>query len=321
MIYIIVLNWNGITDTISCLESLLKLNYKNTKIVVCDNGSTDNSIEKINKWYTSIDIKKNLEYAKIDIVNVNNYSTLENTPGLYIIDIGKNLGYAGGNNVGIKFALNQQDMDSVWILNNDTIVNENSLSLMRATLENDQNIGVCGSRLVYFDDREKLQGLGGLFNPVLCTSKHYKAYERADKIFDNENVSSNIDYVIGASMLIKRAVLESIGGLCEDYFLYYEEIDYCIRAKKLGYRVFVCTESVVYHKEGASTKKNQKGILADYYSVRNRLLISKKFYPKYYALVYLSIWLVLLNRVRRKEFHKAKNVLKILTFRKICNEN
>ena len=120
MIYIIVLNWNGISDTISCLESLFKLNYKNTKIVVCDNGSTDNSIEKIDKWYTSVNIKKNLEYANIDILNVNNYSTLENTPGLYIIDIGKNLGYAGGNNVGIKFALNQQDMDSVWILNNDT---------------------------------------------------------------------------------------------------------------------------------------------------------------------------------------------------------
>lgn len=322
MIYVIVLNWNGIKDTIPCLDSLIKLNYKDIKIVVCDNGSKDRSIEIIEEWYfSSENIKNNFEFTTLNMNEFHDYKTVDSVPGIYVINIGNNLGYAGGNNVGVKFALNQTDMDSVWILNNDTIVDENSLTLMRATFESDKKIGVCGSRLVYFDERDKLQGLGGVFNPVFCISKHYQAYECADKVFDNRDVSRSIDYVIGASMLIKRDVLESIGGLCEDYFLYYEEIDYCLRVKEKGYKIFVCTESVVYHKEGASTKKNQKGILADYFSVRNRLLISKKFFPKYYPVVYLSIFLVMLNRVKRKEYHKAKNVLKILTFRKIDNED
>lgn len=318
MIYIIVLNWNGINDTLPCLDSLLKLKYKNIKIVVCDNGSVDGSIEKIHEWYNFLDlnIKNNFGCIEIDREKVSSFKTVDNISGIYVINIGENLGYAGGNNIGINFALNQNDMDSVWILNNDTVVDENSLSLMRSAFEYDEKIGICGSRLVYFDERDKLQGLGGVFNPVFCVSKHYKAYERSDCTFDDESVSLDIDYVIGASMLIKKEVLESIGGLCEDYFLYYEEIDYCLRAKSKGYKIFVCTESIVYHKEGASTKKNQKGVLADYYSVRNRLLIAKKFYPFWYLSVYLSIFFVLFNRVRRKEYNKAINVLKILTFRK-----
>lgn len=318
MIYIIVLNWNGINDTLPCLDSLLKLKYKNVKIVVCDNGSVDGSIEKIHEWYNFLDlnIKDNFGCIEIDREKVSSFKTVDNISGIYVINIGENLGYAGGNNIGINFALNQNDMDSVWILNNDTVVDENSLSLMRSAFEYDEKIGICGSRLVYFDERDKLQGLGGVFNPVFCVSKHYKAYERSDCTFDDESVSLDIDYVIGASMLIKKEVLESIGGLCEDYFLYYEEIDYCLRAKSKGYKIFVCTESIVYHKEGASTKKNQKGVLADYYSVRNRLLIAKKFYPFWYLSVYLSIFFVLFNRVRRKEYNKAINVLKILTFRK-----
>lgn len=323
MIYIIVLNWNGINDTIPCIESLLKLKYKNIKIVICDNGSVDGSIGIIDKWYSSLDLsnKSDFEYAEVDTPRINKFKTLANSQGIYVINIGDNLGYAGGNNVGIKFALNQEDMQAVWILNNDTIVDENSLSELIAAADKDENIGVCGSRLVYFDCREKLQGLGGIFNPFFCISKHYKANEYSGNVYDNEFVSNKIDYVIGASMLIKRNVLENVGSLCEDYFLYYEEIDYCLRAKKQGYKVYACTESIVYHKEGASTKKNQKGILADYYSVKNRLLIATKFYPRYYMLVYLSIFLVLFNRVKRKEFRKAKNVLGILTFRKSHNEN
>ncbi|HAO3154756.1 TPA: glycosyltransferase family 2 protein, partial [Escherichia coli] len=134
----------------------------------------------------------------------------------------------------------------------------------------DKKIGICGSRLVYFSERDKLQGLGGVFNPLFCSSYHYKANENATIEFDDEVISNSIDYVIGASMLISAEALNDIGVLCEDYFLYYEEIDYCLRAKNLGYRIYCATESIVYHKEGAST---QKGILSDYFWVRNRILI------------------------------------------------
>ncbi|ENJ8539763.1 MAG: glycosyltransferase family 2 protein [Clostridioides difficile] len=314
MIYIIIVNWNGIDDTLACLNSLLKLSYKDFSIVVCDNGSLDDSLEKLGEWHCSLgDIdKKKYIYERINVNEVGQYRKKDDSCGIYVIDIKKNLGFSGGNNVGINFALSQGDMKYVWLLNNDTVVDKNSLSIMESAFDKNKNIGICGSRLVYFDDRDKIQGLGGVFYPVFCMAKHYKAHERSDMKFDDDIVSKNIDYIIGASMLISKSVLDDIGGLCEEYFLYYEEIDFCLRAKKNGYQIFVATDSIVYHKEGASTKKESKGAVSDYYFVRNRLLVAKKFYPKWYLTVYLSIFIALINRVKRKEYKKARNVINVL---------
>lgn len=314
MIYIVILNWNGASDTIMCLDSLLELNSNKFKVVICDNGSSDDSLEKIESWYREKTYSRqlNLPFLKMNAVESESCILQENESGIYLIDIGRNIGYAAGNNVGINFSLIQDDMEYVWLLNNDTEVHPESLSELVHACTSQSEIGICGSRLVYFSDREKLQGLGGVFNPVFCSSAHYKANEDATLLFDDDEVSNNIDYVIGASMLISRNVLLEVGNLCEDYFLYYEEIDFCLRAKNKGFRVYCATKSIVYHKEGASTKKNRKGVLADYYWVRNRLLIAKKFYPKWYFTVYLSLFITLANRLRRGDFIKFKNVIKII---------
>lgn len=314
MIYIVILNWNGASDTIMCLDSLLELNSNKFKIVICDNGSTDGSLEKIESWYRekTHSSRLNLPFLKMNVVESESSILQKNESGIYLIDIGRNIGYAAGNNVGINFSLIQGDMEYVWLLNNDTEVHPESLSELVHAFTSQSEIGICGSRLVYFSDRGKLQGLGGVFNPVFCSSVHYKANEDATLLFDDEEVSNDIDYVIGASMLISRNVLLEVGNLCEDYFLYYEEIDFCLRAKNKGFRVYCATKSIVYHKEGASTKKNRKGVLADYYWVRNRLLIAKKFYPKWYFTVYLSLFMTLANRLRRGDFIKFKNVIKII---------
>ncbi|HDS8472172.1 glycosyltransferase family 2 protein [Klebsiella quasipneumoniae] len=311
MVYIVVLNWNGLLDTLSCLNSLLELQEEKFKVVICDNGSSDGSVLKIMNWHNELKegLKERFPINKIDLpVNFSSIKTTNNS-GIYLINIGKNLGYAGGNNVGINFALSQNDMSYVWLLNNDTEVDPHSLLKMKEAFSKDKKIGICGSRLVYFSERDKLQGLGGVFNPLFCSSYHYKANENATIEFDDEVISNSIDYVIGASMLISAEALNDIGVLCEDYFLYYEEIDYCLRAKNLGYRIYCATESIVYHKEGAST---QKGILSDYFWVRNRILIAKKYYPAAILPVYLSLFVTFFNRIRRMELSKAKNVLKII---------
>lgn len=126
MIYIVVLNWNGHKDTIACLESLCKLVDSKFKIVICDNASKDGSVEKIDAWYqernSSITYLNDAEYVKLNNITSTTCQSNSQQKGLYLIQTGANLGFAGGNNIGIKFALNQPDMQYVWLLNNDTEV-------------------------------------------------------------------------------------------------------------------------------------------------------------------------------------------------------
>lgn len=309
MIYIIVLNWNGVEDTLNCLTSLTKMKHKDYAIIVCDNGSTDDSIKKIIHWGESLIERCNDEfnfiYSKIKKAEEVHLNLQKKN--IVLFDIGKNLGYAAGNNIGLNYAIKQDNCEAVWILNNDTEVDENALSEI-IKYRHIKGDGIYGSKLVYFHDKKTIQGLGGLVNKYLCTTSHYMEGENIDIKIDNEKISDNIDYIIGASFFITNKVLRDVGEFSEDYFLYFEEIDYCIRAKNKGYNIFPVSGSVVYHKEGASTKKDSKGILSDYLSIKNRLLVSKKFYRKYFYIVYLSLIGVLLNRLIRHEMIKAKNI-------------
>lgn len=315
MIYIIVLNWKGAADTIACLKSLFFLKDVKFRIVVCDNASPDNSYSDIRDWLMNQKQQSSGYMESCSLIELTNDDSLhylihEEDKSIYLIQTGTNLGYAGGNNVGIRFAMNQPDMSYVWVLNNDTEVEPDSLYYMVERCESDPKIGICGSKLVYHHDRSKLQGLGGLYNPWLCTTKHYAAFSDSQSEFDDIDVAKKIDYIIGASMLLTRPLLERIGLLCEDYFLYYEEIDLALRAKGL-FSLGVASKSVVYHKEGASMDRG-RSIMSDYYAVRNKILVTRKFYPKYYYVVFISLFLVLLNRLRRFEFKKAFSVFRII---------
>lgn len=308
MVYIIVLNWNGFADTVACLNSLLGLTGCDFNIVVCDNDSKDDSYSKLVNWgceHKDIGvIFKEIMPAEIT------YDFSKQKYNFFCIKNNTNLGFAGGNNSGIRFALNQNNMQYVWLLNNDTEVDSYALLELLGKCRSNKKIGICGSKLVYSHDRSLLQGLGGVYNPWLCTSKHYGSFLPNNTIFDEEEVDESIDYVIGASMLISKECLHEIGILCEDYFLYYEEIDFCLRAGK-KFEIATCVNSIVYHKEGASTESG-KSQLADYYSVRNRLSITKKYYPYRIPVVWSSLVLVAINRLIRFEFKKMLAVLKIM---------
>ncbi len=313
MVYIVVLNWKGATDTIACLKTLFGLVGVDFRIIICDNASPDDSYGQIRDWLIEeknrdADYMQGRSLVELDKISAESHLVSENEDAVFLVQTGNNLGYAGGNNVGIRLALNQEDMQYVWILNNDTEVEPNSLSELVKRCQMDSGIGICGSRLVYYHDRNKLQGLGGLYNPWLCTTRHYAAFADSTKVFDDDQVASEIDYVIGASMLLTRPLLEQVGLLCEDYFLYYEELDICLRAKG-KFRLGVASNSVVYHKEGASTGGGRSD-LADYYAVRNRLLLTKKLNHHYYFPVLLSLVFVCINRIRRLELKKAAGVIK-----------
>lgn len=288
MIYIIVLNWKGAADTIACLNSLFFLKDVRFRIVVCDNASPDNSYSDIRYWLINQKNQSSGYMTNCSLIELSNegsqyYLIPEEEQSIYLIQTGANLGYAGGNNVGIRFAMNQPDMSYVWVLNNDTEVEPDSLYHMVKRCESNTKIGICGSKLVYHHDRSKLQGLGGLYNPWLCTTKHYAAFSDSQSEFDDIAVAKKIDYIIGASMLLTRPLLERIGLLCEDYFLYYEEIDLALRAKGL-FSLGIASKSVVYHKEGASMDGG-RSVFSDYYAVKNKLTLTKNRNRKYYLFV------------------------------------
>lgn len=307
MIYIIVLNWNSAKDTIHCVKSLLKLNrQENIKIIICDNASKTESIEEISQFVLNFDGNKNLI---IDENEISKFNNIKNK--ITLIKNNKNYGYAGGNNRGVNFSLLQDDMQYVWILNNDTEVASDSLDYLIYKFESNEKYGVIGSKLVEFENRTKVQGIGGVINPKFCTTKEIGSELTIDESIDELSYEKNIDYVIGASMMFSRLCLQTVGLMCEDYFLYYEEIDICNRIKKNNLRVGIASRSVVYHKHGASTESGKSDI-ADYYSVKNRLLISKKFYPRFILLVRFSIMFVIINRLRRLQLKRSLKYVRII---------
>lgn len=306
-VYVVILNWNSAQDTIHCIKSVLNLNkIKDVTIVVCDNDSKKESYEEIKNFVLDQTNISNLIIAENEIPNYKNSNYK-----IVLIENEKNYGYAGGNNRGVRFALNQETMQYVWILNNDTEVAPDSLDYLIDKFESNKKYGVVGSKLVEFENRTKVQGIGGVINPKFCTTKEIGNELAIDENIDELNYEKKVDYVIGASMMFNRLCLQQVGLMCEDYFLYYEEIDICNRIRQKNLDVGIAGKSIVYHKHGASTGKGKSDI-ADYYSVRNRLLIVERFYPENLVKTRLSMIFVILNRIRYLKFKNAIRYLKFL---------
>lgn len=314
MVYIIILNWNGAQDTIECLKTVFSLKQVQFQIVVCDNASPDGSYTVIRNWLST----QTATYpylASCSLVELKASDARKYTTGkqscIYLIQNGANHGYAAGNNVGIRLALNDESTKYVWLLNNDTEVESESLFHLVDRCNNRPDIGICGSRLVLSEDRTLLQGLGGIYNPWFCTTKHFAEREDSQEYFDDDLIESKIDYVIGASMLIRRSLLDEIGLLEESYFLYYEELDIAFRSRK-RYKIGLASKSIVYHKVGRSTESG-KSEIADVCSVKNRIRFTRIHNKKFLPIVWLSLFFVLFNRIKRKEFRKAKIVARIIS--------
>lgn len=249
--YVVVLNWNSDEDTINCIKSLLEVKgNENLKIIVCDNNSNEDSFKKVRNYIS------NLSNVSSLLINENAIFQYKNTSEkIVLIRNNENYGYAGGNNRGIKFAINQKNMINVWILNNDTIVQKGALISLIEKINSNRNYGVCGCCLVEYESKQRIQGIGGLINKWSFTAKEIGSNIDLEDNIDEVYYENQIDYVIGASFIITKECLLQVGLLCEEYFLYYEEYDYCMRAKQKNFLVGIASKSIVYHKHGASTNK------------------------------------------------------------------
>ena len=339
-VYIILLNYNGWRDTQECLESLLRLEYSNYQIIVVDNHSTNHSMDHLLAWARGDEVSSvdNLKLAHlsmphlikpVDFLLYDKKSALQggcdakeiklNNPIIFI-QSDQNNGFSAGNNIGIQYALAKGATDYIWLLNNDTVVQPDAVSelVKKAQYYKDKGrkVGVIGAKLMYYHQPELIQAVGGNYNKWFAAATHIGAFEKDLGQFDNEDVVQNINYPVGASMFVNIDFIKDVGLMCEDYFLYFEELDWVIRGKQKEWKVGYAWSAKVFHKEGASTglsaEPSEGSELAEYFGLKNRLVFTRKFYPFLVFIVRISFILVVINRLKRKQFHKLPVILKLL---------
>lgn len=238
---IIILNWNNVDDTLACLRSVDALNYPAIYVIVVDNGSTNDAVSTIRVKH----------------------------PQITVIEIGENLGYAGGNNIGIKHAL-KQGSDYIWLLNDDIIVSQHSLSTLIDVAKMWSNVGFLGPK-VYIQEKPKHILTAG----VLVNKQFYSHHRGIGELDQGQyNEVTEIDSLSGCSLLVSRKLIEDIGLLDENFFAYHEEIDWCYRARLAGYKTLFVPQAMVWHPDTRSRDMTSARVM--YYMSRNRLLFLRK---------------------------------------------
>jgi GT2 family glycosyltransferase len=242
LVHVVILNWNGWRDTVECVASVKQTNYPNFQIVVVDNASSDDSEDKIRAAH----------------------------PDITMLQSGVNRGYAGGNNVGIRHALDS-GAPFVWILNNDTTVAPNTLAeLVRAT--SDPGVGIVGSKIYYMGEPTRLWFAGGKIDWRRGIAYNVGADQDDRGQFDD---ATEAEMASGSSMLISRRTFERAGLFDERLFLYFEEADLCCRACKAGLRITFAPASRVWHNVSHTT--GIRSPLWLYYFTRNNIQFVRRY--------------------------------------------
>jgi GT2 family glycosyltransferase len=292
----ILVNWNSWRDTVECLDSLLGQRYPALHVFIVDNDSADGSTAAIDAWcrtpqrmagaptHEGVDrhsrsrpgVPVGLRVARRDA------GTLpEAGPGcaVTLVEAGANLGFAGGCNVGIA-AAGPRDFDYYWLLNTDTVVHRDALAMLVCRARSDPGIGMVGSTILWYDRPRIVQCMGGArMDARTVDARHLGENTPIEELAQRAaRVESELSYVMGASMLVSRDFVRDVGPMQEDYFLYFEEMDWAVRARgrfTLGY----APESHVFHKSGASSSDVVREFSTNLY-YRNKLRFARRFFPE-----------------------------------------
>ncbi len=305
---IITLNWNGWQDTIECLESLYCVDYDNYHIILVDNASTDESLAKIDAYCSNQ--RKLTPYSAEHLIRnkptrITHYGEVSAEPGtgrggeavrlqansaLTVIQNDQNYGFAEGNNIAVKYALDTLHPDYVLLLNNDTVVNKHFLTALVNAAECDQQIGVMQPKILRYAD-STIESTG-IKDDVLLYSRFRGLFETDEGQYDNER-ECGFFYASGACMFIRLDFLEALGGECFDpqLFAYYEDVDLSWMSRLLGYKVAYCPKSVCYHKGSTTFGVGTPMVL--YLSHRNRLRVMIKNYSLKTLVFVLPLTIVL----------------------------
>jgi GT2 family glycosyltransferase len=283
---IIILNWNGWKDTIECLESVYQITYPNYDVIVVDNGSENESIEKIkeyaegklevtSKFFKYSRENKPLHYIEYILEETRTgggkegeIADLPSGRKFILIKNGKNYGFAEGNNIAIRYALKVLNPEYILLLNNDTIVDRTFLDELVNVADSDGEIGFIGPKTYYYDyhgQTDVINFAGGQLMMWRGKPVHIGWKEKDQGQYDN---IADVDYVEGSCLLARQKTLEAIGLLNPAYYLYWEETDWCMRARKAGFRLMYAPKAKIWHKVAASSKINKP--ITEYYITRNR---------------------------------------------------
>lgn len=238
-ISVVIVNWNLAEDTLACLGSVLETGYPNLDVIVVDNGSSDNSVEQIAQVYPQVRQVVNKE----------------------------NMGFAAGANQGLDLAL-AQGCDYALVLNNDTTVAPDSLSELMAAGETDPQIGILSPHILFYDEPERTWHLAARWHRWLPIPVH--VWQTREKLVE-------ADFVSGCGMMLRRSLLEKIGTFDTTYFMYGEDIDLCLRAKRAGYRVVAVPQARIWHK--VSVSADRISTKARYWQTRNQILVYRTYPP------------------------------------------
>lgn len=276
LVSIITVNYNQTGATLELLASLQRVTYSNMEIVVVDNASASDPGDQIKDQF----------------------------PGTIYIRSEKNLGFAGGNNLGIRAA----NGDYFMLLNNDTVVEPEFLEPLIKVFQENPDAGMAGSKIKYYHHPEIIQYAGSSPMNAFRISSRYIGFRQKDNGQFNELKRTH--YACGAAMMIPRKVIEKVGLMAELYFLYYEEFDWQERIKRAGYDIYYVPDSLVYHKEHLSVGRNSP--LQVYWQNRNRILFVRRNYSgKKFVLPLLYLGLVSFpSKVIRYLFTGQKQLLR-----------
>ena len=241
-VVVIVLNWNGSADTLCCLETLEKVTYPGCEILLVDNGSTDDSVAILRDAY----------------------------PQVKMIETGQNLGFVGGNNVGLEYACSV-GAEYALLLNNDTEVAPDFLTHLVEAAERSPQVGITGPSIYYFDEPNTFWSAGGSIDWKRGVTSMVGLNQVESGQFGEE--PRPVDFVTGCALLIKMSVVEEVGMLDPRFFLYYEETEWCVRVAHSGYTILHVPCSKIWHK--ISPVAREASPMVHYYMTRNRLLFLK----------------------------------------------
>jgi GT2 family glycosyltransferase len=273
MTHILILNFNGAIDTIECLQSIFNMKNRALGIVLVDNSSTDDSVHTIESW---LDLNS-MPFSQIGYFSQNDSFSnifLAKESKITFIKSDINNGYASGNNIGLKYIMQHSlPSDFVWILNNDTIVETQTLDELIKSFKTlrEQNIALLGSKVLEYEYPHNIQSAGVKIGSIFKEEKPYYAQNRNALSSDIE-----VDSICGCSVFLNLETLDEIGLMREEYFLYYEETDWMRSVKLKGFRIFTCANSIILHKHARSTGGYLSPMVL-YYMTRNRVLFNKKY--------------------------------------------
>lgn len=292
---IVVLNWNGWRDTIECLESLSSFTERGEAgVVVVDNGSSDDSVSQLRSWMT--------KQPRSDEANV-------------LLEAEQNLGYAAGNNIGIRLALSRPQCEFVWLLNNDTRADPESLPELLRCARAHNDVGAFGSTIADYWRPDITQCAGGArYNALTTLNRSLLAGMPLTKAVQHEPVL-RLDYISGAAMFLRAQAVKRVGLLDETFFLYFEELDYARRLTKAGYSIAWCPDSIIFHKGGSSagsrsSGREMKSQLSELHSNRSALIYARRASPRLFPLIALTRFVLkLLNMAIRGEWYLFRPLL------------